>query len=258
MSDESDESQQPVGPIRPIDDLPQPVVTPPSRGWVETPPPEAVYAALWASYREGAQVAKHLARRTGVSLLMADTAIRRGWPTKNWPALQERWRLFARQADAAREKELERDRAAAEDAGKTSATRWREYQEKWMPVAEMAPELVGELGRKLRTAVGAATFIRYRRVRSLDKDRNVVEVDQAYVDGSAVIHATALWCKCFQTAPMAMRYLLGNGALAPEPEAPELTAEQLEQLARGELPPGVTEQMLGAMLMRGGMNPGGT
>lgn len=205
---------------------------------------------MWTAFREGAQSAHHLQRRTGVSRLMAETAIKRGWPENNWPPLRERWKLFEKQAEASRQRELQADRLAAENAGKTSATRWREHQEKWMPVADMAPELIGELGRRLKAAVNAATFVRYRK----NKDGKT----EAYVNASEVARATALWTQAFKDAPQAMRYLLGPSALAPEPEAPELTPEQLEQLGQGQLPPGVTEQMLGALLLRGTKVEGGT
>jgi hypothetical protein len=221
----------------------------PSRRWVITAPHEAIYAAMWTAFREGSQTAPAMQRRTGVSLRMAETAILRGWPENNWPALAERWKLFSRQAEEARQRELQADRLAAESAGKTSATRWREHQEKWMPVAEMAPELIGALGNKLKQAVAIATFVRYR--------KNKTGQVEAYVNASEVARATALWTQAFKDAPAAMRYLLGPNALAPEPEVPDLTPEQLEQLNAGELPTGITEQMLGALLMRGTKVEGG-
>ena len=222
----------------------------PSKRWVLTAPHEAIYAAMWTAYREGAQTDAALQRRTGVSLRMAQTAIHRGWPENNWPALAERWKLFSKQAEQARQAELQADRLAAESAGKTSATRWREHQDKWMPVAEMAPELLASMGQKLKQAMQVATFVRYR--------KNKTGVVEAYVNAADVARATSLWVQAFKDAPQAMRYLLGPGALAPEPEAPELTAEQLEQLNAGELPAGVTEAMLGAILMRGTKIEGGT
>lgn len=246
----ADETVGPVDPVGAVDAKDAVVAgSVPARGWIETPPHEGIYAAMWTAFREGAQTAHHMQRRTGVSRLMAETAIKRGWPQNNWPALAERWKLFSKQAEQARQAELQADRIAAQAAGKSAATRWREHQDRWMPVAEMAPDLLADLGRKLKQAVGLATFVRYRKNKAGDME--------AYVNSSEVARATSLWVQAYKDAPQAMRYLLGPGALAPEPEAPELTAEQEEMLARGELPPGITEAMLGAMLMRGTKIEGG-
>jgi hypothetical protein len=98
--------------------------------------------------------------------------------------------------------------------------------------------------------------VKYRRVKKLDAKGQSVTVDEPYVDGTAYANALQLWCRCFETAPKAMRFLLGPDALAPEPEAPDLSPEQLEQLNSGVLPPGVTEAQLGALLMRGSKTEG--
>ncbi len=221
----------------------------PAKGWVETPPPEPVYAGMWACYRDGARATNALARRAGVSYRMAYTAVHRGWPANKWPALAERWKLFERQADAARARELENDRQAAETAGKTSAARWRDYQAKWLPVMDMAPEIVGELGRKLKQAVALATFTQYRKVKQIVNGKEV-KVDQLYVNGADVARATQLWVQAFKESPAAMRYLLGVGVDAPEPQVPDLTPEQQASLDRGEMPSGMTAGMLGALLLQ--------
>jgi hypothetical protein len=145
---------EPEEPVQPIHSQSQGA---PRGGWVVTPPAEGLYAMLWATYRDGARTVQALAKRSGVSVRTAMTAVHKGWPENNWPALQERWKLFEKQADANRARELENDRRAAAEAGKTSATLWREYQRKWMPVAEMAPELVREFGNRLKQVMSAAT-----------------------------------------------------------------------------------------------------
>ena len=253
--DEHEEKAHEAHPEKCDDPADQGEKAPPFGGWCQAPD-EDRYAGMWAAFREGCRGTRALARKCGVGFAMAKTAIEKGWPDERWPALRDRLVLWERQADQARERALQADRTAAETAGKTSATVWREHQKKWQPVLEMAPELIGELGRKLRSAIGSATFVKYRRIKAFDKDGKVVTIDQAYVDARDVTRAGALWATAIRDAPAAMKFLLGPAALTPEPEAPDLTAEQLEQLNRGEMPPGITEQQLGMMLLRGQFQEG--
>jgi hypothetical protein len=224
---------------------------------VASPPPEAIYNALWFSYRDGARTHRTLATRCGVGVRLARTAIEYGWPANDWAPLKARLDLWERQASVARTRAAEEDRRAAEAAGKTDATRRREAQAKQDTLLDQLEEICLTYGKRLGQAASMATFVRYRKVpvRKVDPSGKVYFVDevQPWVDATSFAKGLSMWAGAVKDIPSLRR--MQWAPLGDEP-LPAFTPEQLEQLARGELPDGVSEAMVGAAL-QAAMKAGG-
>jgi hypothetical protein len=239
-----DDNDRPPGPTGDDD-----AISPPYRGWTQAPT-EEVYTGMWARYRDGLRDPTPLAKRCGVAYATAYTAVYRGWPEEHWPALKERLELWDRQRKATRDRELrEADAKTAAAYGKNEGQIWLEFRQRAQHLVADAESVLTVMGKKLKDAVEMSTFVKYRRVRQLDKNGVLQTVDQAYVDGLALAKAAALWTGSIKDMPQVMKFLLGDKALELPEAAPDFTAEQLEQMARGELPEGVSEKQVGLALM---------
>jgi hypothetical protein len=213
------------------------------------PPREAVYQALWVSYRDGVREKRALIRLHRLSWAVVNHAVELGWPEAGFPALAERAALWDRQTLAAKQTELAvLDRAAAEAKGRKQAARWDTFQPKALALAEEGHDILSSLALKLREAAGAMTFTRYRRVRKVDPATGqVVVTDQVYVDGMAMAHATKLFTAAARENANLVAFLAG-GPLQ-DPKVPELTDEQLAVLEQGRLPDGMTLEQVAAAVM---------
>ncbi len=231
--------------------------TPPARGWTR-PPSEEKYAALWARFRDGVRVGRELAKLCRVDMRTALTAIRRGWPEKGWPPLNERLILWNKQRENVRSNELARDRAAATEAGKTEASKWREITDAMWPSVRDLATLCCQASDSLKRSVRLATLIKYRDVTRLAKDgKSTVTVSEAYVDQAAHSRAMFLLANTMKELPNIARVVLGPAAEVPEPEVPVFTSEQIAMLQAGEMPPDVTPEMLGLAMLRGALKTQG-
>lgn len=260
MTDHTDGTDD-EGPDLPEDELPglhgpDDAPRPPWRGWTEAPT-EEVYNLLWTSYRDGITGLRVLGKRTGAGQRTIQTAIDRGWPEKGWPSLRERMKLYERQRDASRQRELAAEKAKAEAEGINEAQAWQAFTKRSQALVSQAEDVLGEMGKKLKQAVQLATFIRYRRVRRQDEHGKVVLVDEAYVDGLALAKAVSLWTGSMKEMPSVMKVLLGPAALEAVPEMPAITDEQLAEMQQGRMPVGWTEQKVAMALMAAAKAAGG-
>lgn len=225
------------------------------------------YDAMWDAYLAGVRSANGIARKVGVMRKTAYRAINQGWPDRNWPALVDKI------------KDLDLAKKKAEEAAHTE-----KYREQFNPLyaarrrnldqANRAGEALFAALRKIGQNLDAATFIRYRRVLELVKDREgnpllkadgspaeAVPVDKAYVPADRVILAlraasTAIRdLGTFERVWLQMGIDEGDplkGAGHDEEKAPALisplTTEQIAWMDEhpGQLAPGVTDEMLAA------------
>ena len=239
--------------------------SPPFRGWCKSID-ESEWSAAWACYRDGTRGIRALARKCSFGFSMAKTCIERGFPNQGLASFQDKLKLWERQREAARARELEADRQAAADQGMTEARIWRDFTKRTQSLVKQAEDVLVSFGKKLQAHAPLVSFVRYRRVRQAVtvavKDGHEVQeirvVDQPYVDGAAFAKALALWAGAAKDIPGLMRMMLGPSALQPEAVVPEFTAEQLEKMARGELPEGISPRDVGLALIAaaaGGREP---
>lgn len=225
---------------------------PPGGGWIETPPTDETYGAMWACYRDGVRSLKEICKRAKVCRRTAITAIRRGWPAAGLPALSERIKLWEKQRDASRQQQLAADRVAAEAVGKTEAQRWKQMVDILWPIVINVATTLGKLEKRARDSVEMATLIRYRTVRKEHpKTGKVRKVSEAYISASEHARVMQVLTGALKELPNVSKIVLGPAAQIPEPEVPKFTQEQLDQLANGVMPEGVTEELLGLALLKG-------
>ncbi len=211
-----------------------------------TPPPrEELYQALWLSYRDGVREKRALMRAHSVGWALAHTAVELGWPEEGWPSLRQRAELWDRQREAARVQAIaQADARAAEEAGRAQALSWHAFRPRAAALAVQGQALLEQLSAKLGEAAKAATFVKYRHVQELDPSTGrMVRVSRPYVDGVAVAYAARLWAAAFKETGHLMAFLTGQ---APDVPVPELTSDQVEQIRKGQLPPGLTLEMVAA------------
>lgn len=224
-------------------------------------PKESKYQALWVSYRDGVREKRALMRLHRMAWATVHTAVEYGWPEQGWTSLKDRAALWDRQALAAKQTEIAAlDRAAAEAKGKRDAMRWDAYRPRAVELATKGHEVLEALQGKLAEAVKAATFVKYRMIRTVDPLTKKVVIEQKpYVDGVAVAQAVRLWSAAQRENGNVLAFLTGGPAGLPGdvPEAPELTTEQVAELNQGRLPEGVTLEMVAAAVMAQGKTGAG-
>lgn len=214
------------------------------------PPSESLYNALWVSYRDGVRERRSLMRLHKMAWNTVNHAIEYGWPTKGWPSLMDRAALWDKQALAAKTQELAQlDTAAAEAKGRREAASWTTFQPRAVALANQGQEILEILAQKLKSAVQAATFVRYRRVRTVDENGHDVLRDVPYVDGVSVATAARQWAAAFKETGGVMSFLMGGPPMAGDLAPPELTEAQIAELSAGRLPPGMTLEMVARAVM---------
>ena len=161
---------------------------------------------------------------------------------------------FERQKTSAKASEIATaDREAAMRLGQSQGAAWREFLPKGYAATLDCMVTLGQLGQKLRRAMEAASFIRYRTVKKLDANNRLVSVHEAYVSGAEVAKACAIWSQAIRENAQTMALLTGGARVhIPDADVVDLTEEQIAKLEQGELPEGVTpEQVARAVLAIG-------
>jgi hypothetical protein len=215
------------------------------------PPREEIYMSMWASYRDGVREKRALMRGHNLGWPLVHTAIEHGWPEKGWASLRSRAELWDRQREAAKATELAKvDRKEAEAKGKAEALDWVRFKPRALRLANEGQDILEGLAAKLKDAMKAATFVRYRRVRELDVNGRAVFVDRPYVDGPAVFQAARLWASAFrETGGLIAMLTGGGGALRGQRAFPDLTEDQVLALERGDMPEGLTVEQVAEMVL---------
>lgn len=223
------------------------------------PPPEPLYTALWVSYRDGVREKSKLKRMHRVSWRTVNQAIEHGWPEKEWPSFRDRLLMWERQKGRSAQQVLaEADRRAAEAQGQAEVITWLTFQPQAVKVAADTLQTLRQLGAKLQDAVKAATFVRYRKVRTpaVDAQGQVIPGRfttswAPYVDGMAMARACQVFSSAFKETSSIMSFLMGGPNARVDFNLPDLTPEQLEQLRAGEVPEGLTVDQVARLYVAG-------
>jgi hypothetical protein len=234
MSDERDKDRVPGDPAPAGPKLPNGLKVPPKPLRPET------YEALWASYRDGTRSVVILKKRHVLGSVRVRWAIDRGWPEANQPALAARAEWWDKQKDQERQRATaEADRKAAEEKGREEAESWASFAPKATSLAMKGLAMLNGVTESLQRAIPAASFVRYRRVNGRD---------EAYVDGVIVSTAVRNWAAAFKDVGNLVAFLTDKGEVD---RIPELTAAQLEDVAAGRVPQGMTlEQTVQAAMAK--------
>lgn len=209
---------------------------------VPAQPREETYQALWNSYRDGIRSIEALRKAHHVGWRVVRHAIEHGWPPI-MPPMKERVRITDRQRDAACKAELATvDRQAAEARGRAEAMTWATFQPQALALSMQTAEQLELLNKALRRSLSAATFMRYRTVRTIEPATGKrVTVDQPYVDAVAAAQALRLLVSAGKENAGLVGFLTGNATGGTDlPDVPEISPEQLAEIQAGRLPAGLS------------------
>lgn len=203
-----------------------------------------LYDAMWESWRDGDRKISTLARVFAVSVQTADRIVKRGLPVHGWPSLLDRAKAW----DAAR---LQADSLAAAAAFQDVRSAWDVAKSDNLKLAQFSKGALAQAMKKAMEAVASMKFVKYRRVLDQTKTPAVWATIETPMNGLEISEALRTIAGAIKEIGQFEAYWLGgqpqaDGTVAnPFQGWNKLTAEQINYIAStGQLPPGVTDDML--------------
>lgn len=203
-----------------------------------------LYDAMWESWRDGDRKVSTLARVFSVSIQTSDRIVKRGLPAHGWPSLLDRAKAW----DAAR---LQADSLAAAAAFQDVRSAWDIAKSDNLKLAQFSKGALAQAMKKAMEAVASMKFVKYRRFLDRSLTPAVWTTVETPMNGLEISEALRTIANAIKEIGAFEAYWLGGqptpdgGITNPFQGWNKLTPDQINYIAAtGQLPPGVTDDML--------------